>query len=414
MDSTLRTVRNILNKLTVNNIYVLFLELDEQSKGDYNLTRTAFETCLQNQLSSDIKLLDFQLLCLAGISALFYARELQRLKYFMLNSKISNHTNQFRFLGFLYMIKAFDFSSTVDLLVPLIETIKCDVEPLINLFQLCALQMRTDDPEHFVDVVDKIFGMVECDATSSRGRFFMELIEEIRTNNSRILKKYVNAELDTVTKQLQSVGRQADSKIISKGDHKRIKGLGTPLRMRIFEIISKAHGLEDVMPKLLSVAASESFDYDIWFVSHACLIHETVYNPFYAALCAELSNIKYKIRKTLKLFLRSMSKEIESKSYKNLYFSGKFLGELYSRSRVIPTAYLSVFCSSSSTKSDILLISCFSVFSDASTRNVRDQDTEQNQILLKYCKRLIAKTETGYLSSHPDVQKFASNTFFIN
>lgn len=412
MDVTLRAVRNILNKLTVNNILPLSKELGGLVVSDKESVTAALEICIKYQLSSEVKLLDFQLLCLSGLTMIHYKNDKARLKSHIYNCKSVNHTNLFRYLGFIYLINALSVDETLNIVLNLLEDGSFGVEPLINFFQLCALQMRATSPVLFVESSDSIFGKVIIDEGSSRGRFFLELIDEIKSNNNRILKKYVSSDLETVLKQLQTIGRLSERESSISSSSKRIKGINTPSRVQIFSILTNSSGIEDAIPKLLPLSSAELFNFDIWFVSYACMSHESVYNPFYAAVCAEISKLKYKVRKSLKLFLKSLSRDIDSLTFKGLYLAGRFIAGVYSRCSNIPMSYLACFCSSPSPKSDTFIISCI-IDSRCDLFNYDPQSEDpQLDTFFKYCRKLHAKVQNGYLSQIPGIETFSSHIHF--
>jgi hypothetical protein len=302
---------------------------------------------------------------------------------------------------------------TLDLVLSIVDSRTVSAEPLINFFQLCAVQMRSESPLKFVDCVDKIFLKVDVDQSSSRGRFLLELVEEIKSNSLKILRKYVNVDLDAVIKQLQLTKVSVNIAEPVMSCSKKIAGVNTPTRMKICDILFKSCGVEDAITRLISISTCDSFDFDMWYVSNSCLAQEAVYNPFYATVCGQLCTVRYKFRKSLKLYLRSITKNLKSVPSKVLHIWGRFLGELYSTCRLLPTSYLAIFSSISTLKSDVLLVSCVCFFERKACSLTLDEESSTDIDLRNYCKLLKTKIDTGYLSCLPNISNFSSSYNFM-
>lgn len=413
-----KNLRRLINKLSVHNIAIVYTETKAFQQHE-NFAQ-AYRKCLFETISVEIKLQDFQLICLSGLTAIIFQNNKTEVReFFKVSPTTTNLTNQYRFLAFLYIIGFFGYDDIADILTIFIRSGKAAVDPLINFLQLAAVKMREEHPSEFVEFVQNISKLLTFD-NSSRSRFLEELFNEIMSNSKRLLKKYINSELDCMLKQIQQLTERNMACSQNFSSNKCIEGINSEVRIQIFSVLSKSTSVMDAVSRLLAFSNAKSFDFDFWFVCSACVSREPVYNTFYFKLCIEIALRKYKVRKSLYLFAKKLSKDLQTFNFKQIYLLGRFLGDIITHSNILPLEKIAHF-SHKSVRNETFMVALLTtsewgISAPHITPSQERSQTgnEQLSMLITFCKAIDCKIANGHYSSIPYCSRFHDNLGFLN
>jgi hypothetical protein len=248
----------------------------------------------------------------------------------------------------------------------------------------------------------------------------VELINDIKLNSQRVLKKYSNPELDLVLRNVQSAISLSDNINVAGSvttGRKLPNGINSKSRVAIYLALSNSSSLIDSVARLSLFASHESFDFDLWAVCCACVSQEPIYNRFYAMLCTEMCARRRNTRKSCKLFFKRLRSEIDSYSFKQVYLLGRFFGEVIVKPEILPFEFYSLFVTDATAKTDVFIISSFTtnIWTSHSRPCILNGTTSGEicssrvNFIMTHCRKIERKLLSGKFSSLPNISRFSEN-----
>lgn len=402
MEECERSIRKLLNKLSIANLLAAYEDLSRQSSSNSPVFLRAFMSCLKQLLDSDVRIIDFQLLCLAGLCSLLF--EDFPVDHFE-KYGFKGNVNLFRFCSFLYLIDYWNMESISDFLESFTDPIRID--NMINLFQICAWKMRKENPVLLLKMIDNT--QVQRDGTS-RSKFYDDIVDDIKSNNRTILKQFQSNDFDNII-QILCKSRLTQRECVTSQHGTKLSKINNKTRKILYNCLVQSTSVEDAFLKIVPFMSGPSFESDLWWLLTTLVSAEPVYNPFYARLAAQVIEKKYKVRKYFKLFLKKFPDEFKTLSFKSLVFVGRFFSDLMTISKHVNLYSLSHLCSSNALKTHVLVAS---TICNSPKGTIYEIDSRIDNNLELYLSKLSEKIQSGYLSSIPNIERFPERIRFIN
>lgn len=289
--------------------------------------------------------------------------------------------NLVSFLAYLYNLQAISCNIIVDLLDESLKLLhEVDVEIILRLVRIAGAQMRNEDSDSLKAILLKVANAAAAipdDRKSSRFRFMIDAIQDLRYNRQKLLAVQ-KGELD-VAKKLQkqlslaysrtkleplqvgledlrnasshgrwwkvgaawkpadSTGRPEVKTEVMVDDITGILkakklSMNTDLRRSIFTALMASDDYLDAYQRIVALKLTNRQEREVLFVLLYCCVREKVFNPFYSLVACKFLESRHNFVVTTKYAFWDRLKLIEDgANMKEISQSAKFFGLLLSR-----------------------------------------------------------------------------------
>lgn len=288
--------------------------------------------------------------------------------------------NLITLLAFLYDLQIVGSQLIGDLVRCSVERLsELDTEIVLRLTRLCGAQFRRDDPGMLKDIVlalGKRTQDLPAEAQSSRFRFMLEAIYDLKNNKQLKGAGLPSGELETTKKMLRglvqargiskfeplrlgladlreadrrgrwwlvggtwapeasserhSEHRQASSTAPTNSleELARTQRMNTDVRKRIFTALLASEDCVDAQQRLLALRLNSKQERDIPAVILQCVGQERAYNPFYALLALRLIRLRHNHVVTFRHAFWDWLEQIESAPLRRVAHLATFFASL--------------------------------------------------------------------------------------
>jgi len=416
-----KKVKGLLNRLSMGNFESIAVSLEALYKEHPRRTLTQLLTDLiLTAITTQANLLDSFVLVFASLVGTlahlagmdFAAHLLQRLVELFLESNAKcglgiiaeasttpsperTVMNLFTFLAFLYDLQIVSNRLIGDIVQEaVLRLAELDTEVILKAVRQCGAQFRRDDPATLKNIIlalNERVAKIPAEQQSSRFRFMLESILDLKNNKLRATSGGPQTELEATKKLLRNLAQQrgiakfeplrfgledirkagtngrwwlvggtwapeaAQEKLRSRAQEKLVDGsakesdkiaslakeqrMNTELRRTIFSAIVASEDCIDAFQRLVSLKLTSRQERDIPAVLLQCCAQEKAYNPFYALLALRCISFRHNHLITFKYAFWDWLQQVQDSPLRKISHLATFYATLLSE-RALPLAIL--------------------------------------------------------------------------